>query len=123
LDSFRSGLATIELLLRSGADPNAGDELNGYGPLHYLARFYYSDVDATAQLLLEYGAHLDRVNMKRKTAAEVWMEFHAENTPITGWLREDSAPKLMCLCARVIRSKRVSCAHLPRVLRRFVKLH
>jgi len=124
ISSFRSGLATIELLLRCGADPNAGDESDGYGPLHYLARFCSADDDATAKLLLSYGAHLDRFNKKRKTAAVVWMEFHAENTPMPGWLREDSAPRLICLCARVIRSYGVPYyAKLPRVLRYFVKLH
>ena len=58
--------ATVELFLRAGADPKAGDKSDN-GPLHYLAKSNLDDV-ATSKLLFEYGAHLDRVNKNRKTA-------------------------------------------------------
>jgi len=115
-------LAIVDLLLRAGADPNAGDKYD-YRPLHYLAMFYPHN-DAVAQLMLDYGAHLDLVNNERKTPAQVWTKRHAKGRQsMPGWLREDSAPKLMCLCARVIRSNRVPYAKLPPSLHPFVAMH
>jgi len=87
-------------------------------------------IQAIAQLLLKYGAHLDRVDKNRKTAAEAWREAVEYRTrrnrrfiPMPNWLREDSPPKLMCLCARVIRSNGMPFVRLPKVLRRFVSMH
>jgi len=115
-------LATVDLLVRAGADPNAGDKINGNGPLHFLAIFKPND-NARAQLLMDHGAHLDRVNNEGKTVAEVWMQSHAKKSSMPSWLLEDSALRLVCRCARVIRSHRIPCAQLPPVLRNFLKLH
>jgi len=71
-------MASIRLLLDSGADPNAVDR-NGDGPLHILAQFdHLKDgelVAVAASILLDNGAlHLDQVNNSRKTAADVWID-------------------------------------------------
>jgi len=137
-----NGLATIDLLLRAGADPNAG-ERNGNGPLHVLAELDEGDeiCDAAARLLLEKGSHLDRVNGEGKTAADVWIEKHAHSggrkrrrsgeqearpkSCLPSWLRpDDPVPKLKCECARVIRSNGVPYKHLlPPSLHPFVSWH
>ncbi len=66
-------LSTIPFLLKSGADPNAGD-LNGDGPLHFLLTSLQHDKDdyAIVRLLLEEGAHLDQVNNFGETAVDCW---------------------------------------------------
>jgi len=77
----------------------------------------------TAQLLLEYEAHLDRVNKDRKTPAEVWLEEWHNNIPLPNWLLENYARILKCLSARAIRTNGVPFIRLPRVLQHFVPFH
>jgi len=70
-------LATINLLLEAGADPNTRDDY-GDGPLHILAIEHNNEngimIESAARLLLKYGAHLHMVNKKRETPADVWMK-------------------------------------------------
>jgi len=76
LYSNSSMIATIRLLLDSGAEPTETD-LEGNAPLHVLARYHHRSkklVASAAKLLLSKGAHLDQVNNSRKTAADVWIE-------------------------------------------------
>jgi len=125
-------LATIQLLLQVNADPNAGDN-DGNGPLHVLASLRYENgqdflinrAAYAAHLLLENGAHLDRVNQDRKTAAQVWMEKnYSQDLP--PWLREPgTVPRLKCLSARIIRSNNVhyTTETLIEILHPFVKMH
>ncbi len=104
-------LEIIRLLLQAGADPDVGDSL-GDGPLHILASYSnHSLVDHSARLLMDFGAHLNRINNKGKTVVDVWIEHDnqrkgrknenrgAVNLP--SWCL--IVPKLSCLCARNIR--------------------
>jgi len=125
-------LATINILLQCHADPNAGDN-DGNGPLHVLASLRYDNgqehlINRTAdaaRLLLENGAHLDRVNQNRKTAADIWKrKNNSQNLPI--WLCEPgSVPKLMCLSSRIVSSNKIAVTeeNSPKILHPFVKLH
>jgi len=76
-------IPTVDLLLRAGADPNAGYR-DGNGVFHAMAiasKQYNIDAsiqESVARLLLDAGAHLHRVNNSRKTAADLWM-----NPPVT----------------------------------------
>jgi len=124
-------LETIRLLLDSGADPNEVYGFGGNAPLHSLAKFNGEVADAVANLLLEKGAHFDRVNKSGMTAADVWMECNEgangwKDRP--SWLRRSVPPLLMCQCARVIRFNKVpykSCppGTLPASLYPFIELH
>jgi len=131
-DATNLDLSTIRLLLQVNADPNAGDN-DGNGPLHVLASLRYENrqellvhraADA-ARLLLDYGAHLDRVNQNRKTAADVWKEKNnSQDLPI--WLREPgSVPMLKCLSAKIVRSNNIAVTeeNSPETLHPFVKWH
>jgi len=139
-------VATVSLILRLGVDPN-GDDHEGNGPLHLMAiASKKSNIDynidpsiqeSVARLLLNSGAHLDRVNGKGKTAADVWMttvgrkrcwdqpDITPNKTDLPSWLRpDDPVPKLQCECAKVIRAHGVPYKHLlPPSLRRFVSWH
>lgn len=124
--------AAIQLLLQVNADPNAGDK-DGNGPIHALASLRYGNgqehlihrtADA-ARLLLENGAHLDRVNKDRKTAAQVWKETNGSQDLPNWLLMPEMVPKLKCLSASVIRSNNIAytAATLPEILHPFVEWH
>jgi len=140
-------IATVRLLLRAGADPNAGDVF-GNGALHLLAiaskEYGINDsiLEPIARMLLNAGAHLDRVNNERQTAADLWLEpayelklswgeedakYHPDaplKSNMPGWLRDDSVPKLKCQCATVIRINGVPYNHIwPPMLHAFVGWH
>ena len=72
-ERFRTNLAIVELLIKSGADLNASDS-SGNAPLHLLL-FYFDPKDeedfSTIRLLLDRGAHLDQVNHQGKTAVDL----------------------------------------------------
>jgi len=125
--------ATIRLLLDAGADPNAVDE-DGNASLHVLARLPRKLLDPAARLLLESGAHLDRVNNSGKTAADIWIECNEmeddrdEDDEARWKARPDwcrATRSLSCLSARVIRSNDVPHADgdLPASLNPFIKMH
>ena len=88
-------------------------------------------------MLLDAGAHLDRAYKKGLTDADFWMEEREQENKrrrredqqpggwrdLPDWLRED-VRKLMCLCARVVRSRRISYKEvLPVTLQPFVAMH
>lgn len=131
--------ATVGLLLKSGIDVNAGDS-HGNGPLHlYLAEFNpglgrdYSII----RLLLDSGAHLDRVNKRGKTAVDLWTEYNERmksfrweipGVPqldrLPDWCYEN-VPKLQCLSSRIIRAHKIHYTEetLPFFLHKFVEMH
>jgi len=93
-------------------------------------------LDSVAYLLLEFGAHLDRVNNNGKTAEDVWAQrngrkrrFNSDQVA-AGWF--DDRPvwcrtfsKLCCLTAKVIicLNKVPYLKKLPPILQRFVEMH
>ncbi len=157
-----SCLAVIRFLLQAGEDPNTSMNEHGDAPLHILAMLKGSGkrklrlrnwsqekqqlFDPIAHLLLDFGAHLDRVNKNGKTAADVWIETKkrsrwprrwrikhldwelkgdeiGETSGIPEWLQE-TFPKLTCLSAKIIRFHKVPyLKKLPKSLCRFVEMH
>jgi len=128
-------LETVRLLLQLGADPNAGDK-EGNGPLHSLVKQNREQIDPTAHLLLEKGAHLDRVNKSGKTAVDLWLAKHgsrkrlldegneqgAFKNELPDWCNE-VVPRLLCLSARYIRAHRVNYRVAPVTLHPFIEMH
>jgi len=125
LSTSASLVTVLRLLLDFGADPNPAGKHED-SPLHILAKYDGEVVDTTAKLLLNKGAHFDRVNDYGKSALDVWIE---RNKGAKGWndrpnwLRESVPPPLMCQCTRVIRDNRVPYSRLPQNLRHFVEIH
>lgn len=135
----RARLSTISLLFKSGADPNAGD-FDGNGPLHLLlsSLYLYDDDDyAVIGLLMNEGAHLDRVNSKSgETAVDLWNKekdslnsyrLRLDLAPLDrlrDWCYE-SVPKLMCLSSRAIRSFKLpyKAGTIPISLIKYVDMH
>ena len=132
-------LPIIQLLLQKGANPNASD-VQGDGPLHRLASQSYGDgvaIDQAARLLLLYGAHVDRVNNNRKTAADLWIESNRmkheegdlEQVQVPDWCREPGyVPLLKCLSARAVCVNNIPYGEealrpLPAILRDFCDFH
>jgi len=124
---------TIRLLLDAGADPNAVDG-DGNAPLHVVARLPKELMDPGVRLLLESGAHLDRVNNSGKTAADIWIECNEmegdqdEDDEARWKARPDwcrATRSLSCLSARVMRSNEVSYSDgdLPATLNLFIGMH
>jgi len=125
----------IPLLLTYGVDPSIGD-LDGNGPLHIVLAQYSNDSAiheervSIARLLLDKGAHLDRVNKRGQTAVDLWVEARSKfpGAPqfdrLPDWCYE-SIPKLMCLSSRVIRSHKIfyTAETLPINLHKFVEMH
>ena len=122
---FTWRLSTLVLLLKSGADPNAGDS-KGNGPLHVVAmacKLFRVLADSITHLLLDHNAHLDRVNDEGKTAADLWMKYNngAFNCELPSWYH--SEPHLMCIAAKVIRSHQIDYSHLPSIIHTFITMH
>jgi len=71
-------LPTIRLLLELDADPNAKIR-DGSSPLHFVAlSMEKGEMNSPlADLLLEFGAHLDRVDGLHRTPLDVWKERNA----------------------------------------------
>jgi len=126
----------VRLLLKFGAVPDAVDR-KGDSPLHILARSNGEFTDSIARVLLDAGAHLDRTNKEGMTAADVWMDKREQENKrrrredqqpggwrvLPDWLRED-VPKLLCLSARIIRSRRIPYKKVvPVTLHPFVAIH
>lgn len=131
-------LSIVRFLLTLGADPNAVEN-GGFSPLHLLVHHdlnllalegYEETRDATARLLLAFGAHLDMTNNAGMTPAYLWLENSyriRENVvwnDLPDWCKE-GVPKLSCLCARVIRRHQVPCneGDLPAELFSFVSIY
>ena len=88
----------IQLLLETGADPNAVD-IYGNTPLHLLAlNCELKDRTAVAQLLLDAGSHFDQVNANGETALSLSKKpRNARSHPFV-----EIVPPLSCCCAQVI---------------------
>jgi len=124
----------VRFLFKFGAFPDVVD-FDGDGPLHIFARSNGEFTSSIARVLLDAGTHLDRSNKKGLTAADVWIERETIKRLLLGdhqpcgwrdlpdWLRED-VPKLQCLSARIIRSRRIPYKKVvPVTLHPFVALH
>ena len=126
----------VRFLLKFGAVADAVDSA-GNGPLHILAKSNGEFTESIARVLLDAGAHLDRANKEGSTAADIWMEERerenkrrrredqqpGEWLDLPDWLRED-VPKLQCLSARIISSRRIFYKDvLPVTLHPFVAMH
>jgi len=104
-----NNLALVRVLLEAGADPNvAVDADAGNTSLHVAAGFHDQELcEATGTLLLEHGAHLDRVNKAGQTAVDVWIETWNRTRAATRWDSRPNwcraVPKLLCLSARCVR--------------------
>jgi len=136
MEQTESTADIVRFLLKFGAVADAVD-LYGNGPLHFLARANGEFTDSIARVLLDAGAHLDRINKEGSTAADIWMEERERGNKRRGredqqpdgwrdlpdWLRED-VPKLKCLSARVVRYRRISYKDVvPVTLHPFVAMH
>jgi len=128
-----NSLAIIRLLLDAGADPNCFD-LSGNGPLLCLVSKIRDDVmiESIARLLLDSGAHLDRVNNQRKTAADFWLfvrnKKRRDQDPL-GWMDlpewcRENVPSLKCLSASAVRRNKIPFkGGLPVTLTSFTEIH
>ncbi len=122
-------LASVGLLLKIGANPDVVDE-NDDSPLHILSMSQDDQVDSTARLLLNAGAHLDRVNQQGMTAADLYFRvkgLREDPDLLPDWYKE-TVPPLKCLSARVVRRQNLLNldnveALLPRTVVPFVAIH
>ncbi|CAF4973850.1 unnamed protein product [Rotaria sp. Silwood1] len=123
---------TIQLLLQCGASPNLFD-FNGNTPLHYLAAFSPDSencnlykVRTILDELVKAGGHMDYRNTAGKIPAECSL-----NKNVQDLFRRQQQLCLKCLCARVIKGRKVSYdgvavnggSTLSKDLKRFIELH
>lgn len=119
-------LATLRLLLRVGANPDAPDD-DGERPHHWLGRNNPTD-EAAARLLLDAGAFLGRLNNEGSTAVDLWkkrntLDEDVDATDMPIWLLDyDQVPKLKIQCGRAVRSHEVNYSRLPQSLRNFIEM-
>jgi len=123
-------LVNVRTHLEAGADPNVGLDRVGNSPLHVAAGLNDLKLsEAPATLLLEKGAHLDRVNKAGYSAADVWMETRNRNEAATEWIARPAwcctVSNLLCLAARMIRLHKIpySGDKTPAILHSFVAMH
>ena len=109
----------IKMLLEAGADPNLSDGDCNNTPAHCVAKNYFS-LEFLAQitsleLLVEAGAHLNRVNKHGRTALEDFrrcFQDHPNELVAIESINDNksclaSDVRLTCLCADVLRRNRV----------------
>ena len=120
--------ALVRFLLEAGADPDVAVDEAGNASLHFVSRLYDPILsEAIATLLLEKGAHADRVNKAGKTAVDVWIETRIENGVEAGWSARPewcrTAPKLLCLTSRIIQAHKIPFKDAPVTLHSIVAMH
>ena len=108
----RDTLPIIRLLLEVDANPNVKIR-NGFSPLHFAARSMGKGEmnSPLADLLLEYGAHLDHVDAQQETPLDVWKKMNVEEAgggiSPPPWL--NSVLSLKCYSARAIKGNNTPC--------------
>ncbi|KAI9554276.1 hypothetical protein GHT06_019548 [Daphnia sinensis] len=120
-------LAVIKLLLELGADPNATDA-KGLTPLHLLA-MHSKDFDQ-AQVMMDYGGHIDQADNNRLTPLIHFGEWHRDLVldgmpdPRLQALIHAVLP-LSCLAAQVLRQNEIPFVlnEIPATLHSFVYRH
>lgn len=121
-------IATVRLLLRVGADPNATDD-KGNSALHVVA-YWMGKGDSDfppeiADLLLDSGTHIDRMNASRQTPLDCWKNGNeGGNATPPVWTRK-TVPRLACWAARSVSQHRIPWEKkdLPNNLHNFVSTH
>lgn len=107
----------LQVLLRVGADPNLRDDY-GNTPLH-LAAMAKPCPASVAQVLLNYGAHIDFVNDEGETFAVLLKEQKVHELVNTA-----KFTRLSCVAARVIRQYRIPYKGIvPSKLETFIMNH
>jgi len=114
------------LLLEIGADPNAKTKKR-YSALHFVAgRMRNKEIESPiANLLLEYGAHLDSTDILQDTPLDNWKKTRI------GRVEEILLPPvwmnpvlcLSCWSARTIRRNKIRYDELAKSDRDFVSMH
>ena len=70
-------LPLVRLLLDVGANPDAVNK-DGNSSLHLIAYWMGDEMESPlADLLLEYGADLEKVNLKKETPLGIWKRKYA----------------------------------------------
>ncbi|CAF4213744.1 unnamed protein product [Rotaria sp. Silwood2] len=99
-------LAIAQLLItryNQWIDVNAVEATSGNSALHISCKNSTIDSLAVVQLLINYGAHIDCMNVHNRTPFDI-----AEAIPIRTFLKTKQLPsRLKCLCARLILDKQL----------------
>jgi len=101
-------LDIARLLFEAGANPNVGLGGTENAPLHLAASLDDHVLSgAITSLLVDFGAHVVRVNKAGQTATDIWIATRNRYEAETGWNALPdwcrTLPSLLCLAARVIR--------------------
>ena len=118
-DARKLPIDVIQLLLETGADPNAVD-IYGNTPLHLLAlNCEREDKNVVAQLLLDAGCHFDQSNANGETALMLSKKPRgAQAHPFV-----QIVPSLSCCCAQAIGQHDIPFQHLPPSVQSDIQIH
>jgi len=105
-----------------GADPNSKNP-EGNSPLHLTAYWMGDESESPlADLLLEFGADPEQVNLKKETPLDVWKMKHAgpgDGPFIPPTWTMETVPSLVLLSARSVQGSKTLITHgdVPETLR------
>ena len=118
-DARKLPIDVIQLLLETGADPNAVD-IYGNTPLHLLAlNCKREDRNVVAQLLLDAECHFDQSNANGETALILSKKPRgAQAHPFL-----QIVPFLSCCCAQAIAKDDIPFQHLPPSVQSDIQIH